>query len=73
MPIAPYHHRMPVILRPDDYEMWLDADVRESGQLTRMLRPYPHGEMSAYAVGPHVDSPSNDDPRCVEPLPGDGR
>ena len=68
--LAPYHDRMPVILGPDDYEMWLSPDVRDGGSLTRLLRPYPHGEMSAYAVSTLVNSPSNDDPRCVEPLPG---
>jgi putative SOS response-associated peptidase YedK len=71
--LASYHDRMPVILRPEDYEVWLDADVRESGQLTRLLRPYAYEEMSAYAVSALVNSPSNDDPRCVAPLPGDGR
>lgn len=26
--LAAYHDRMLVILGPDDYEVWLDADVR---------------------------------------------
>lgn len=56
-----------MILRPDDYEAWLDADVRQPELLT-LLRPYSHGEMSAYAVSAIVNSPSNDGPRCVEPL-----
>jgi putative SOS response-associated peptidase YedK len=70
--LAPYHDRMPVILRPEDYEVWINPDVRERGMLTRLLRPYPHAGMSAYAVSALVNSPSNDDPRCVAPIPRDG-
>jgi putative SOS response-associated peptidase YedK len=68
--LAPYHDRMPVILRPEDYDLWLDADVRCSDLLSPLLRPYTHGEMSAYAVSLLVNSPSHDDPRCVEPSGG---
>jgi putative SOS response-associated peptidase YedK len=71
--LAPYHDRMPVILGPDDYEVWLDADMRQSELLIPLLRPYPLGEMSACAVSALVNSPSNDGPRCVEPLPSDER
>ena len=69
--LAPYHDRMPVILGPGDYEAWLDADERRPELLTPLLRPYSPGEMSAYAVSAIVNSPSNDGPRCVEPLPTD--
>lgn len=70
--LAPHHDRMPVILRPDDYDVWLSPGARGPEHLTTLLRPYPHAEMSAYAVSTLVNSPSNDDPRCVEPLPGAG-
>jgi putative SOS response-associated peptidase YedK len=68
--LAPYHDRMPVILRPDDYDVWLDPGVRSPEMLTPLLRPYPHSEMSTYAVSVLVNSPSNDDPRCVVLIPG---
>jgi len=64
-----YHERMPVILRLEDYETWLDAGVHLSKLLTPLLRPYAHEEMTVYAVSALVNSPSNDGPRCVEPLP----
>jgi putative SOS response-associated peptidase YedK len=64
--LAPYHDRMPVILRPENYEVWLDGGAGQP-ELTPLLRPYPHDEMAAYAVSTLVNSPSNDDPRCVEP------
>lgn len=65
--LAPYHDRMPVIVRPEDYDLWLDVGVKGAG-LLNLLRPYPHEEMGAYAVSPLVNNPSNNDPRCVESI-----
>lgn len=66
--LAPYHNRMPAILRPEDYEVWLNTDVRRPESLDQLLRPYPHEGMSAYAVSALVNSPSNDGPRCIKPM-----
>lgn len=65
--LAGYHDRMPVILRPEDYDLWLDSEVRSVERLLPLLRPYPREEMTTYAVSLMVNSPSNDSPRCVEP------
>jgi putative SOS response-associated peptidase YedK len=67
--LRPLHDRMPVILAPEEYARWLDTNVQEAGELTRLLDPYPADEMSAYAVDPRVNSPSHDDPSCIAPLP----
>jgi putative SOS response-associated peptidase YedK len=67
--ILAVHNRMPVILKPRDYELWLDPEVQEVERLQSLLRPYPPEEMEAYAVSRYVNSPDNDDPRCIEPLP----
>lgn len=66
--LAPYHDGMPVILRPEDYDVWLDADAHRPDLLTQLLRPYTYEAMSAYAVSALVNSPSNDSQHCVEPL-----
>lgn len=68
--LAPYHGRMPVILRPEDYGVWLDPGVRRAELLKPLLRPYPDEGMTAYAVSPLVNSPSSEGPRCVEPSDG---
>ncbi len=60
------HNRMPVILSPEDYELWLDPAVRESDQLLPLLAPYPAGDMETYPVSRRVNNPSNDGPGCVE-------
>ena len=68
--LSPYHDRMPVIVRPEHYERWLDAGAGGGGALTALLRPYPPQEMDAREVSPLVNSPAHDDPRCVAPLAG---
>ena len=60
------HDRMPVILAADTYDVWLDP-ASDRDELTGLLAPYPEDEMEAYAVSRFVNSPSNNDPRCIEP------
>ena len=61
------HHRMPVILPPEDYDMWLDLDFEEKEALTSLLKPYPADAMEAYPVSRRVNKPSNNEPSVVEP------
>jgi putative SOS response-associated peptidase YedK len=61
------HHRMPVILHPEDYAMWLDHDFEEKEVLTALLRPYPADVMEAYPVSRRVNKPSNNEPSVLEP------
>ena len=63
--VGEIHERMPVIVAPDAYDVWLDPSS-ERDELTGLLAPYPEDEMEAYPVSRFVNSPSNNDPRCVE-------
>jgi len=67
-PVLPIHDRMPVILAPGDYDRWLDPAVQRPDALRPLLRPYPPEAMMGSAVGPHVNNPIHDDPRCIEPI-----
>jgi putative SOS response-associated peptidase YedK len=64
--VAPIHNRMPVILRPEDYDLWLDPDFDEKELLTSLLKPYPAEAMEAYPVSRRVNRPSNNEPSCIE-------
>lgn len=69
--IQPLHVRMPVILAPEDYDLWLDPGVQNAERLRQLLRPYPPEEMKAYPVSKRVNNPAaNDTPECIEPFPG---
>ena len=46
--IAPIHDRMPVILKREDEDGWLDPGLKDPWHLSAMLRPYPAIAMEAY-------------------------
>lgn len=58
--IRSLHDRMPVILSKKDEEQWLDPGIKDTERLLSLLRPYPDTQISAYRVGPLVNSPGND-------------
>lgn len=62
------HHRMPVILDPQDYGTWLDPAVQDPAVLTPLLAQYPAARMTAHPVSRNVNSPKLNDPRLVEPV-----
>ena len=69
--VAPVHDRMPVILAPGCYRDWLGTGELAAPELEALLTPHPEAEMEAIAVSRRVNSPSNDDPGCIEPLASD--
>lgn len=64
--LAPLHDRMPVILPPAAYDLWLDPSEQDVQRLQPLLSPYPAEAMSCRAVSPLVNSPRNDNPACLE-------
>ncbi len=63
------HERMPVILEPADYALWLDSRLREPERLRVLLRPQPGEDFELRAVSRRVNRPDHDDPACIAPLP----
>ena len=70
--MQPLHDRMPVIIAPEDFDLWLDPAVRDAEALAHLLRPFPAERMEAFPVSKHVNSPTRDDPACAAPLPPAG-
>ncbi len=66
--VAPVHDRMPVIIDPGEFQLWLDPEVRDPEALRPLLRPHAGAGMRAYPVSEVVNSPRNDVPACREPL-----
>lgn len=65
--VAPIHDRMPVIVPPPSYDLWLDPAVREPGLLKPLLRPYPAEEMVAYPIDERVNNPRIDEEGLITP------
>ncbi|WP_436906966.1 SOS response-associated peptidase [Halosimplex marinum] len=61
--VADLHHRMAVILSPEEEERWLTGDPDEAASL---LDPYPDEPMRTYPVSAAVNDPANDTPAVLE-------
>lgn len=66
--MAEIHDRMPMIIRPDDVELWMDTDIQELAPLEPLLQPLPDDEISMYAVSTAVNSVKNNYPELTEPV-----
>lgn len=65
------HDRMPVILKPQDYDKWLDLDNQNNAELQSLLKPFSSEEMEFYPVSNEVNKPGNDSPKCIDRLNSD--
>jgi putative SOS response-associated peptidase YedK len=62
------HPRMPVILRRDDYDTWLQPKKCSAEHLAEMLVPYPGEDMISQEVSTWVNNARNEGPGCWEKL-----
>ena len=64
------HNRMPVILRREDEEQWLDVSGAQFDKARSVLEPYPPEQMDAHDVSTLVNKPENDTAECIQPVSG---
>jgi putative SOS response-associated peptidase YedK len=62
------HDRMPVILQPDTFDVWLDPEVEDVSELTALIRAAPVGTVSHHPVSQRVGSVRNNDAELIEPI-----
>ena len=62
------HDRMPVILDPDSYDLWLDPWMRDAAAASEMLKPYDARLMRCYPVSTRINHVANDDEECAAPM-----
>jgi putative SOS response-associated peptidase YedK len=62
------HERMPVILKPESYDEWLDTKVKDTGRLQKLLVPYSAKEMDSHPVSRSVNIPDSDSSDLIEPI-----
>jgi len=71
-PVAQLHDRMPVILEPEDFDLWLDTQEGHIERLQELLRPAAPGVLAMYPVSRYVNKAGNEGARCIEPVEGEG-
>lgn len=62
--LAKIHHRMPVILGAESYNLWLSENSR-AADLKDLLVPFPADQMMSYAVSYEVNDAKIDDARLL--------
>jgi putative SOS response-associated peptidase YedK len=64
--VGQFHDRMPVILRPEDEDLWLDPEVEEPEALEALYAAFPAKKMSEWTVSTRVNNASVDSPELIE-------
>jgi putative SOS response-associated peptidase YedK len=64
--VEPIHPRMPLILDPEYFSVWLRRRELEPGVLDRLRGPYPAQAMESWPVSTFVNDPGNDSPLCIQ-------
>lgn len=67
--LTPLHDRMPALLTEESFDFWLNPENRDIENLTSLLQPWPDHDISFYKVSESVNTPKNQGPDLVEPLP----
>ncbi|HZS65132.1 MAG TPA: SOS response-associated peptidase [Xanthobacteraceae bacterium] len=66
--LAALHGRMPVILEPDAFDLWLDCDRVDAKTASALIAPAPDGSLEMYPVSTAVNRVANDAPPLIDPI-----
>ena len=58
------HDRMPAILDPDHYDLWLDPGMNDADAASELLKPSDAWMMRCYPVSTRINHVANDDEGC---------
>jgi len=69
--LRPLHDRMPVIVDPENFDLWLDPKMEDAAKLQPLLVPHAVEGFEAFPVSRAVNNPAHDELDCVMPLEED--
>jgi putative SOS response-associated peptidase YedK len=64
--LAAIHDRMPVIVPPAAFDLWLDSDTVDPTTASALIAPAPENLLEAFPVSTQVNRTANDNPKLVE-------
>ena len=65
--MRPLHERMPAIIAPANYDLWLDTSITGKAEILWQLHSTLSSQLMFYPISPWVNSPRHDDERCLQP------
>ena len=66
--LSPIHERMPVIVPPDAFDLWLDGANVDATTAAALIAPAPDSLLEAYEISTAVNRTANDNPKLLEPV-----
>jgi putative SOS response-associated peptidase YedK len=66
--VASIHDRMPVIIEPEAFALWLDCEHVDAATAGALIAPAPEHLLEAYEVSLAVNRAANDSPALIEPV-----
>jgi len=68
--MKPVHHRSPVIIDPEDYDLWLRPTDPPDPEIFQKLTTRTDDELKIYQVSSHVNNARHDGEECIRPAKG---
>jgi putative SOS response-associated peptidase YedK len=65
---SPIHDRMPVILDPDGYDLWLDPGMKDVSVACELLKPFDARLMRCYPISARINHVANENEECSAPV-----
>jgi putative SOS response-associated peptidase YedK len=66
--LAVLHHRVPVTIRPNDFDRWLDCGTHDAAAAMALLTAPDEGEFVWHEVSTRVNRVANDDAQLILPI-----
>ena len=70
--LAAIHGRMPVIVAPEAFDLWLDCAKVDAATAAALIVPAPDDRLECYEVSTAVNRAANDFPELIAPAPPQG-
>jgi putative SOS response-associated peptidase YedK len=66
--VARIHDRMPAVIAPRDWELWLDREITDAGAVRHLLAPADARQFEMFEVTTKVNNVRNNGGELIEPL-----
>lgn len=60
--------RIPVIVDPDNFDLWLDPGMTDVASASDLLKPFDARAMRSYPISSRINHVANDDEECSRPV-----
>jgi putative SOS response-associated peptidase YedK len=67
--LTPIHDRMPAVIAPEAFDLWLDCNRIDAANASALIAPAGDHLLTAYEISTAVNRAANDSPQLIKPLP----